>query len=242
LIFLGTPSSGLVFWAQLLWTPSPRNNNRSSFPTLPLLSSYPKLVFFASFRSNTISSNKTSASGNLSSNQTANPLLSLKVLSHKKTTAPSYLQSNLPLTMHSPSHTLTSFTTMLVTTPFVQSMPPLYPLPIYLPIQNKLVSITSWQTSLTPGLLLCQTLLEHYSHILSSLVQEADPSGLVQGLTTGTQWITSCSAAHPFPPHTTISLAFTPLTLMSLEPSMVLFYLVISNAPPTVSYTLCPPD
>jgi len=187
LTFSGTPSSGLVFWARLLWTPFPRNNNGLSSWTLPLLSFYPKPIFSASFRSNMTSFIGTPTSGSPLSDLTANPLLSSKVLYHAKTATPSSQRSNLPSTMHSHAPTPESFTPtpMIISGAHATIHPP--PLNPPHPFRNKLVSITSWQSNmrtLAPPSPLNPP--KHLFPVLSGLVQVDGglPCGLVQGITT----------------------------------------------------------
>jgi len=71
--FLGTPSSGLVFWAWHRLTLFQRNNNTLSFPFLLSLLPTPKPVSSASSKISMISFAAITASGNLLSGLTATP-------------------------------------------------------------------------------------------------------------------------------------------------------------------------
>jgi len=239
---LGTPSSGLVSQAWLSWTHYLRNNNRSSSPIPLPLSSYPKPVFYASFRNNLISSIETPAFGSPLFDRMANPLPLSKALCHAKTGAPSHPPSNLPSITHSCAPTPASFAPMPVTTygvPAALHPHPLLLSPLFL---SKPALITSWlfnmRTLVPPS---PQNPPEHHFPILSSLVW-ADgglPCGLVQGFDYQIQLNMSSSIAPPLHHHVVASLAFGPLTLTSLAPSKVLSLLATSNAPPTVSSALC---
>ena len=222
--------SGLVFWAQLSWTHSLRNNNGSSSRT-PLHSSYPKPVSYASSRSNTISFVATLGSGNPVYVLMANNPLSFKALSHVKIVTHSPLQPNLLSIMPLPSHTPTFSDVTPTTTPSVRNMPPLYPLPLHLRLRNKPASIASWQSFLIPALSHHLTHHEHPFPVLSGLVREAGPSGLVRGPVTGIQGTMSYSTAHPFLLRAAVSSASGPLTHMSLGPIKALCHSAISNGP-----------
>ena len=239
----GTPSSGLVYWAQLSWTPSLRNNNGLSSPIPHPPPSYLKPVFCASSRSNTISFARTPISGSPLLGLTANPLCSLKALYHVKITALSPQWSNLLSTTLSLAPTPESFAPMPGTTFGAHATTPPHLLPLSHPCRSKPASITLWQfnmQTLAPPSLLNP--LEHHFPVLSSLVRvdRGLPCSLVRGIATQIQHSTFSLNAPPFLPRIAVSSASAPSTHTSLAHSQALSLLAISNMPPTISYALCP--
>jgi len=180
----------------------------------------------------------------------ANPHPLFKALYHVKTATPSLLWSNLPLTTRSRSHTLTSSMPTLVTTPFAQNTGPHPFRPLPHPDRNRLVLTASWHNYTTLELIAhLHSLPPHLPPellfpVLSSLVRVdgVGHSGLVWVPIIRTRPSMSCSNAPLYHPLAVASLEAVPLTLMSLARLMAEFLLAISNAPPTVSYALCPPD
>jgi len=152
--------------------------------------------------------------------------------------------------MRSLSLTLTSFVLTLATTCTALNMQPLTHPPLLHLHRNNSVSIALWPNYMTLGLSahppshLLPPLPKHPSPVLSGLVRVngVDHHGLVWVVVIGTRPNTSCSNAPPYHPLTTASLEAVPLMPMSLALLMVAFPLATSNAPPIVSYALCPPD
>ena len=84
--------------------------------------------------------------------------------------------------------------------------------------------------------------LKPHSHDLSGLVWEVFDSGLVRVvLSGGTRQTMSCSDAPPFPHLAVGSSEPVPLMHTSSAPLTVASNLAISNVPPIVFFTLCPP-
>ena len=109
LISLGTPPSGLVYWAWQFWTTSRNGNNMSFFLPLPPPFLTQRHVSYVTSKHNTMTLSGMPGSGNRSYLLMANPLLFILALSHSKIGALHQPPSSLLLVMPSPQTTLTFF-------------------------------------------------------------------------------------------------------------------------------------
>ena len=208
--------------------------------------SHPKPSSFATGKTLTTFYAEMLVTGNPSSALMVNHPLSTKVPFTDATDGPPLQPSNSPSTMPLRQHTRIFSGPTQVTTPSVQSTP-ITSLRHHRS-QNNNDSIASCTTSMIPTLTdplpshLHPTPHEHHSHDLSGLAREAFNSGLVRvAHSGGTQQTMSCSDALPSPHLAAGSLEPTPLTLTSSACLMAASNLAISNAPPIVSFALCPP-